>query len=210
MGEENVDFERINMAKTIDARKMECPAPVMLTAQAIKDNAEVTTIVDNKTAEDNVAEFAKSQGFTVAIAQKNDGTYLTLTKIVEKPKEATKPEPGPVTTAGIVVFIGSDIIGRGENTALGSLLMQSFLHTVGGLNVKPETIIFMNNGVKLVTVDSPVLADLKELNNQGIEIIACGTCLSRLELSEKVAVGKVSNMYTITETMFRASKVIAL
>jgi intracellular sulfur oxidation DsrE/DsrF family protein len=61
-----------------------------------------------------------------------------------------------------------------------------------------------------VTVDSPVLADLKELNNQGIEIIACGTCLSRLELSEKVAVGKVSNMYTITETMFRASKVIAL
>ena len=198
------------MAKTIDARKMECPAPVMLTAQAIKENAEVTTIVDNKTAEDNVAEFARSQGFAVATEQKNDGTYLTLTKMAEKPKEEAKPVSAPATTAGIVVFIASDIIGRGENTALGSLLMQSFLHTVGGLNVKPETIIFMNNGVKLVTFDSPVLADLKELDKQGIEIIACGTCLSRLELADKVGVGKVSNMYTIAETLLKASKVVPL
>ena len=198
------------MARTIDARKLECPAPVMLTAQAIKENSEVTTIVDNKTAEDNVAEFAKSQGFAVAIEQKADGTYLNLKKLAEKPKEEAKLAPAPATTAGIVVFIGSDIIGRGENIALGNLLMQSFLHTLAGLAIKPETIIFMNNGVKLVTVDSSVLADLKELDKQGIEIIACGTCLSRLELSEKVAVGKVSNMYTIAETMFRASKVVAM
>ena len=198
------------MAKIIDARKMECPAPVMLTAQAIKENSEVTTIVDNKTAEDNVTEFAKSQGFAVSVEQKKDGTYLTLKKSAEKPREEVKPASTPVTTAGIAVFIGSDIIGRGENIALGNLLMQSFLHTLTGLNIKPETIIFMNSGVKLVTFDSPVLADLKELEKQGIEVIACGTCLSRLELTEKVAVGKISNMYTITETMFRASKVVAL
>ena len=189
---------------------MECPAPVMLTALALKENSEITTIVDNKTAEDNIAEFARSQSFAVVIEQKADGTYLNMKKMAEKPKEEAKPAPAPATTAGTVVFIGSDIIGRGENIALGNLLMQSFLHTLAGLAVKPETIIFMNNGVKLVTVDSPVLADLKELDKQGIEIIACGTCLSRLELTEKVAVGKVSNMYTITETMFRASKVVAM
>jgi selenium metabolism protein YedF len=198
------------MAKIIDARKMDCPAPVMLTAQAIKENAEVITIVDNKTAEDNVAGFAQSQGLAVSIEQKKDGTYLNLKKITEKPNENVRPALAAITTAGIAVFIASDIIGRGENSALGNLLMQSFIHTLTGLNVKPESLIFMNNGVKLVTVDSPVLADLKELEKQGIEIIACGTCLSRLELMEKVAVGKISNMYTIAETMFRASKVIAL
>jgi selenium metabolism protein YedF len=198
------------MVKIIDARKMECPQPVMLTAQAIKSETEVTTIVDNKTAEDNVSEFAKSQGFAVIIEQKPDGTYLNLKKMVEKPKEESKPSTGAATTAGIVVFIGSDIIGRGENIALGNLLMQSYLHTLAGLAIKPESIIFMNNGVKLVTVDSPVLADLRELDKQGIEIIACGTCLSRLDLMEKVGVGKVSNMYTITETMFRASKVVSM
>jgi selenium metabolism protein YedF len=198
------------MAKIIDARKMDCPAPVMLTAQAIKENAEVITIVDNKTAEDNVAGFAQSQGLAVSIEQKKDGTYLNLKKITEKPNENVRPALASITTAGIAVFIASDIIGRGENSALGNLLMQSFIHTLTGLNVKPESLIFMNNGVKLVTVDSPVLADLKELEKQGIEIIACGTCLSRLEIMEKVAVGKISNMYTIAETMFRASKVIAL
>jgi len=198
------------MAKTIDARKMPCPEPVMLTAKAIKEDSEVLTIVDNKTAEGNVSEFAKSQGFAVSVAEKQDGIYLTLKKIAEKPREEAKPAPATITTAGTVVFITSDILGRGENTALGSLLMQSFLHTVAGLNIKPETIIFMNNGVKLVAVDSPVLGELKDLEKQGIEIIACGTCLSRLELAGKVGVGKVSNMYTIAETMFRASKIVPL
>ncbi len=198
------------MAKTIDARKIPCPEPVMLTAKAIKEDSEVLTIVDNKTAEDNVSEFARSQGFAVSVAEKQDGIYLTLKKMAENPGEEPKPAAAAVTTAGIVVFISSDILGRGENTALGSLLMQSFLHTVAGLNIKPETIIFMNNGVKLVTVDSPVLGELKDLEGQGIEIIACGTCLSRLELADKVGVGKVSNMYTIAETMFRASKIVPL
>jgi selenium metabolism protein YedF len=198
------------MAKTIDARKMPCPEPVMLTAKAIKEDSEVLTIVDNKTAEDNVSEFARSQGFAVSVAEKQDGIYLTLKKMAEKPGEEAKPAPVTITTAGTVVFISSDILGRGENTALGSLLMQSFLHTVAGLNIKPETIIFMNNGVKLVAVDSPVLGELKDLEGQGIEIIACGTCLSRLELADKVGVGKVSNMYTIAETMFRASKIVPL
>jgi selenium metabolism protein YedF len=197
------------MPRIIDARKMACPEPVMLTAQALKDETEVTTIVDNKTAVDNVADFGRSQGFAVTIEQKADGTYLNLTKITAKPKEEAKTSPAPLV-GGTVVFIGSDIIGRGENIALGNLLMQSYLHTLAGIYIKPETIIFMNNGVKLVTIDSPVLADLKELEKQGIEIIACGTCLSRLELSEKVVVGKVSNMYTIAETMFRASKVISM
>lgn len=198
------------MAKTIDARKLACPEPVMLTAKAIKEDTEVMTIVDNKTAEDNVADFAKSQGFAVAVEHKNDGTYLTLKKMTEKPKEMPQPASVNFTTAGTVIFISSDIVGRGENTALGSLLMQSFLHTFAGLNIKPETIIFMNNGVKLVTVDSHVLNELKELEKQGIEILACGTCLSRLELADKVAVGKVSNMYTIAETLLKASKVVPL
>jgi len=198
------------MAKTIDARKMPCPEPVMLTAKAIKEDSEVLTIVDNKTAEDNVSEFARSQGFAVSVEEKQDGIDLTLKKMAEKPGEEAGPAPATITTAGIVVFISSDILGRGENTVLGGLLMQSFLHTVAGLNIKPETIIFMNNGVKLVTVDSPVLGELKDLEGQGIEIIACGTCLSRLELADKVGVGKVSNMYTIAETMFRASKIVPL
>jgi len=88
--------------------------------------------------------------------------------------------------------------------------MQSFLHTMGGLTSRPETIILINNGVKLVANDSLVIGELRQLESQGIEILACGTCLSRLQLLDKVAVGQVSNMYTIADTLLRAEKVVSL
>jgi len=111
---------------------------------------------------------------------------------------------------GSVLFIGSDIIGRGENYDLGNLLMQKFLHEVGGHQLKPGTVVLMNNGVKLVTDASPSSGELKQLENQGVEILACGTCLSRLHLTDKVTVGKVSNMPDITDTLLKAGKIISL
>lgn len=114
------------------------------------------------------------------------------------------------SASGIVLFISSDILGRGENIELGNLLMHSFLNTLGALNSKPENIIFINNGVKLVTEDSLVLGELKQLESQGTEILACGTCLSRFNLTDKVAVGQVSNMYTLADTLLKAKKVISL
>lgn len=55
-----------------------------------------------------------------------------------------------------------------------------------------------------------MLEDLHRLESEGIEILTCGTCLSRLELMDKVAVGQVSNMYTIADTLFRAWKMAPL
>jgi selenium metabolism protein YedF len=118
--------------------------------------------------------------------------------------------PCPQSATGIVLFIASDILGRGDNQPLGSLLMQSFLHTVGGIRLRPEAIILMNNGVKLATKDSLVIGELRQLEDQGIEILACGTCLSRLQLTDKLAVGQISNMYNITDILLKSKKVISL
>lgn len=125
-------------------------------------------------------------------------------------KAGIRPARDRVSATGIVLFISSDVLGSGDNQQLGSLLMQSFLHTTSGLTSRPETIIFMNSGVKLVTNDSLVLGELRQLENQGIEILACGTCLSRLQLIDKIVVGQVSNMYDIADTLLRADKVISL
>jgi len=109
-----------------------------------------------------------------------------------------------------VLFIGSDVVGRGESYELGSLLMLRFLHELGGRRPKPKTIIFMNNGVKLVTEDSLSLGEIKQLEDQGVEILACGTCLSHLQLTDKVAVGQVSNMSDITHILLKSNKVISV
>jgi selenium metabolism protein YedF len=193
------------MTKIIDARNLSCPQPVVLTKKALEEVDEVITIVDNEAARDNVSRLGKSQGCEVTVERKEDGIYLTLRKVGAGPAK----QQCAVAT-GIVLFIASDVLGRGDNQQLGSLLMQSFLHTLGGLTSRPETIVFMNSGVTLVTDDSPVLGELRQLENQGIEILACGTCISRLQLADKVAVGQVSNMYTIADTLLRAEKIISL
>jgi selenium metabolism protein YedF len=195
-----------NMVKTIDARKLECPKPVILTSEALKDSPlELMIIVDNDVARQNVTRLAESSGCVVSMNLKEDGIYLELNREKEVPvvKEAK-------SLASTVIFIGSNIIGRGENEELGGLLMHSFLNTIGGLVSRPESIIFMNSGVRLVVEDSPVLGELKQIEEEGVELLACGTCLSRLGLSDKVAIGQVSNMYTLASTLLEANKVISL
>ena len=193
------------MTKIIDARGLSCPQPVVLTQKALEEADEVVTVVDNEPARENVSRLGKSKGCKVTVEHREDGIYLTLRK-----ETAGSAEQKSAVATGVVLFIASDVLGRGDNQQLGSLLMQSFLHTLHGLTSKPETIIFINNGVKLVAEDSLVLEDLRQLESQGIELLACGTCLSRLQLLDKVAVGQVSNMHTIAETLLQAEKVIPL
>src|SRR3972149_1155993 len=109
-----------------------------------------------------------------------------------------------------MIFLASDIVGRGEDRQLGGLLMQKFLHTVGGHRIKPRAILLMNDGVRLVTKESIAFEELRLLSSQGIDILACGTCLARFGLTDKVSVGKVSNMYDITDAMLKAGKVISM
>ena len=110
----------------------------------------------------------------------------------------------------IVLLIASDTLGRGDDNSLGSLLIKRLLHTIPGLTTKPDTIIFINNGVKLVTEDSAVLGELQLLEEQGIKMLACGTCLQRFELIDKIKAGRVSDMYAIADTIFKSEKVISI
>jgi len=199
------NLRRKQMTKIVDARTLTCPQPVILTKKALEEADEVITIVDNEAAKENVTRLAKSEGHEVTVEQKDDGIYLSLRRLITRQDKEEQP---PAT--GIVMFIASDILGRGENIEMGNLLMHSFLNTLGALNSKPESIIFMNNGVKLVTKDSLVVGELKQLESQGVEILACGTCLSRLNLTGKIAVGQISNMYTLADTLLKANKIISL
>jgi selenium metabolism protein YedF len=110
---------------------------------------------------------------------------------------------------GFVMFVAGDGLGRGDED-LGSLLMDRFLHEVGGASTMPERVIFMNSGVKLVADDSPVLDQLRHLEKTGIEIVACGTCLERYGLIDRVAVGEKTDMRTIAATLTQADKILSL
>ena len=73
----------------------------------------------------------------------------------------------------------------------------------------PETMLFYNGGAKLTCEGSESLEDLKELKSRGVKILTCGTCLNYYELSDKLAVGEVTNMYDIAEKMAGASLIVS-
>lgn len=197
------------MAKIVDARGLACPQPVILTRNALQESHVITTIVDNETAQTNVTRMAEKTGAAVEIEEREDGIYLHITK-EGAPLEVTAPQPASAPAGGpLVLTIPSEIMGRGD-AELGNVLIRGFFHTLGEVEPLPHTIIFFNSGVKLVVEGSPVLEDLQDLYGRGVGILACGTCLGHYELKEKIAVGEVSNMYTIAETMLGAGKVISL
>ncbi|MBN2573868.1 MAG: sulfurtransferase-like selenium metabolism protein YedF [Deltaproteobacteria bacterium] len=202
------------MKKTVDARGLACPQPVVLTLKALADAAEVTTIVDDQAAVENVTRLARSKGCSVAVAEKEDGIHLTLRR-EGAPAEPAVAEHVVVCSSSaapagpLVVFVPSDCFGRGP-AELGERLMGAFFHSLLEVAPKPKTLIFMNSGVKLVVEGSRVLEDVRALAALGIEILVCGTCLGYFELTDKLGAGQISNMYDIATSLLEAGRIVEL
>ena len=66
----------------VDARGLSCPMPVVMVQKEVNKNspAELTVLVDNQCAVENVSRFAGSQGYKVSVKADGDGFTLTLTK----------------------------------------------------------------------------------------------------------------------------------
>lgn len=108
-----------------------------------------------------------------------------------------------------VVFVNSDRIGEGDDE-LGQKLMGSFLYSLARTEVRPEAVIFMNAGVNLTCRGSAALDDLRLLDEDGVLIYSCGSCLDWLELKESLAVGEVGNMNDTAELFMTASDVVSV
>jgi len=203
------------MSETINARGIACPQPVLLTKKALEANDEVTVLVDNKTAFENVKRFATSMGCAVETNEEPDGIFRI--KITKNPgsqvntvssTEYTCAENKNATAQGPTVFvIASNAMGSG-NDELGAILMKSFIHTTIDLEHRPDIIILYNTGVRFATADSGVVDDLKVLEEKGVKILVCGTCVNFFELGGKISVGNLSNMYEIAGTLSTAGRIV--
>jgi selenium metabolism protein YedF len=98
------------------------------------------------------------------------------------------------------ILIQSEGLGRGSDQ-LGTILMANFLRLLGETPDKPSAVIFWNAGVKLACEGSSVLLHLKKLESQGVEILACTTCLEYYELVDKIKVGKATTMVKSIQSM---------
>ncbi|MBL8751668.1 MAG: DsrE family protein [Planctomycetes bacterium] len=105
-----------------------------------------------------------------------------------------------------VVVLNQDQMGHGDR-ALGQKILGTFLKKSIALPGF-DTIVLFNAGVKLVAADSPVLGELRALEERGIDLVPCGTCLQHFGITP--AVGKVGDMDAIVRELGQAQKVITL
>ena len=193
----------------IDARGKACPQPVILAKKEIDGGCrDLTVLVDNKTAVENLTRLGNSAGMTVTTGETTQGLFVRLTgegKIVEEPVIAC-----PTTGNGYAVFIGKDVVGAGDRE-LGYNLMKMALYTLAQGDSVPAHVLFMNDGVKLPAgEEQQVIDSLMSLIEKGSLVLVCGTCLNYYGLADRLKVGTVSNMYDIMSAMQRADKVITL
>lgn len=198
------------MSTLVDARGLACPQPVILTRKAMETTDQVVTLVNSEPSMTNVSRMAQKAGWEVDVTAEGDEYRIALTRGATVSEPAALPVSHIEPASGpLVLVVSSDIMGRGD-AALGNILIRGFFHTLGEVQPLPSTIIFFNSGVRLACEGSSVLEDLCALEADGIEMLVCGTCLGFFELKEKLAVGQVSNMYSIAEAMLGASKVVNL
>lgn len=199
------------MIKEIDTRGLACPAPVLKTKETIEkeDIRIINVIVDNEASRQNVCRFLESQKFEVSVQQKGDEFNVMGKRkeeyFPEKPV-AEKPETGQKK---IMVILSDVHIGHGDD-ALGSKLMVSFLKTLKEMGSELWRLVFVNNGVKLTIEGSDVLPVLKGLEEDGLYILVCGTCLQHFNLLDQKQVGETTNMLDIVTAMQLADKVISI
>jgi selenium metabolism protein YedF len=102
-----------------------------------------------------------------------------------------------------VFLIQGETLGRGDDV-LGQLIMSNFLRLLAESPDKPKSLLFWNTGVKLVAEGSWALAHLKKLEEQGVEILACRTCLEYFDLTDKLKVGKPTNMLKTIDSLLNS------
>lgn len=196
-----------------------CPIPVVKTKNAIKElhgAGIVETLVDNEIAVQNLTKMANQKGYGVKSEKLSEDQFRVTMEIKEGSvsageDSAQETQECLVVPEGhkknVVVAVTASVMGTG-NDELGAVLIKGFLYALTQQDELPKTILFYNGGARLTCEGSASLEDLKSLEALGVEILTCGTCLNYYKLSEKLAVGGVTNMYEITERLTKADLVV--
>ncbi len=195
----------------LDCRGLTCPQPVIQTKDALEQGSRtLEVIVDNEASKGNVSRFGRSRDCAVTVTGEGDGSWTILLQSGEGESSQTF-DPDEYKCAlpigsGLVYVISSASMGRGSDE-LGWALLQTYIQTIKDVAPLPAKILFYNEGVRLVAEESGALDALRALQQQGVEIFVCGTCLDFYKLTSAIKVGQISNMYDIMSSVNNAARV---
>ena len=108
-----------------------------------------------------------------------------------------------------VILVTNNGMGNADEK-LQQLLFGKYVELLLQNGSLPSALCFYTDGVKLVCEGSPVIGQLQSLEDKGIRLIVCSTCLNYFELTGKIKVGLVGGMGDILEAQMKAEKVMTI
>lgn len=169
---------------------------------------EIRVEIDNDTSLKNAVTYLKDQGVEPEVT--SVGAVHTLVAIKPE-KDLSGTNPAIYCTTDLptdyVVCIKGELMGEGD-PELGRVLMETFVDNLKLQEQLPTHVVLYNGGVKLAMKQSPVCSSLTELEEMGTRIMLCGACIDHYGLQFDIAVGMISNMLVITETLAAAGHVV--
>lgn len=180
--------------------------------------SNLDVLVDNQAALENVSRFLRSREYDVNHREEGECWRISAYTAASGPvADSGAPDvavdmaqyacmPAAEDVRTLVVIVAPVIGGRSDE--LGAKLMKNFLLTLPEMGGALWRIILLNGGVTLAAEGSPVLEQLQALEQAGVSILVCGTCLEHFGLLSKKAVGETTNMLDVVTSMGAAYKVI--
>jgi intracellular sulfur oxidation DsrE/DsrF family protein len=105
------------------------------------------------------------------------------------------------------IILHSESLGRGSDD-LGKTMTGVLLRKLWASDKKPDTIIFYNSAVHLLTDKSSVLDALSGLSKAGVDLVICQTCVGFYEIEKKIVVGRIIDMTEVVSILMKSDKVI--
>jgi selenium metabolism protein YedF len=105
------------------------------------------------------------------------------------------------------IILHSEVLGSGSDE-LGKTMIGGFLRKLWAADKKPDTIIFYNSAVNLLTDQSSALDALQGLSKAGVDLVACQTCIGYYDIEEKLTIGRIIDMQEVVSIVMKSDKVI--
>jgi selenium metabolism protein YedF len=149
----------------------------------------------------------KDNFFAVTIERGAGAEAVGQVQAVVKSAAGKKIDQKAASEVSTVVFLSSDRLGDGDED-FSKTLLNLFLQTIFDSGLKPQAILMVNSGVRLMAKSSQALKVLNDFKAAGVEVLACGLCLEFYKIKDDVPKEQITNMFAICEYLFAAGKVL--
>lgn len=98
------------------------------------------------------------------------------------------------------ILIQSDIMG-GPDETLGRILMVNFVRLLGQRESLPAYVVLINGGLRLAIRGAEALEHLQRLQQRGVRIVICKTCVDYFDVEKDLAAGEIDGMVRIIDIL---------